>query len=239
MKKSLYLLCVVVVFSGLLCSSALALTPIGPPVATLDRGQFATGFSWAHSKFDLEGTVLGLSVTVEDIELDTYMANLFFGLDDAVELQIDIGASRYDDDAFTSSGDFAGGFGVKTTFAKQDKLKWGAAFMMHWFEASGSGVTLGIPWTEKDDWTEIQIAVGPSYEDGALRLYGGPFLHFIDGEAEGTIAGVPVSGDFEEDSSFGGFVGANVELSNNITLGVEYQITGSAQAVCASIRFAF
>ena len=238
MKKLLYLLSVIVL-SGLLSSSALALTPIGPPVATLDRGQFAAGFGYSHSKGDFKAKVLGFSFTVEDVELDTYMANLLFGLDEAVELQIDLGATNYDDGDMSSSGDFAGGFGVKTTFAKQDKLKWGVAFAMHWFEASDSGVTLGIPWTEKDDWTEIQIALGPSYEDGPLRLYGGPFLHFIDGDAEGTIAGIKVSGDFEEDSNFGGFLGAQVDISDNTTLGIEYQQTGSADVIAASILFRF
>jgi len=237
MKKSLYLLSVVV--SGLLSSSALALTPIGPPVATLKRGQFATGFSYSHSKFDIEGTVLGLSLTIEDVEVETYMVNLLFGLDESFELQFDLGASMGEYDEFGSSGDFAGGFGLKTTFAEQDKVKWGAAFMMHWYEANGSGVTLGIPWTEEDDWTEIQIALGPSYKDGPLCLYGGPLLHFIDGDAEGTIAGIPISGDIEQDSIFGGFVGANVDLSKNITFGIEYQITGSSQAIGASIHFAF
>lgn len=41
MKTLLYLLSIIVAF--LLSSSAQALTPIGPPVATLDRGQFAAG----------------------------------------------------------------------------------------------------------------------------------------------------------------------------------------------------
>jgi len=239
MKTVLYLSSVFVVVACLLSSSALALTPFGPPVATLDKGQFAAGFGYAHSKGNIEFDVLGITGTVDDIEFDTYMANLFFGLDEVVELQIDLGASRYDDGDMSSSGDFAGGFGVKTTFAQQDKLKVGAAFMMHWYEASDSGVMLGIPWTEKDDWTEIQIAVGPSYEDGPWRLYGGPFLHFIDGDAEGTIPGIKVSGDFEEDSNFGGFLGAQFDINDNTTLGIEYLFTGSDYGLGASIRFAF
>ena len=239
MKKSLYLLCFVFVLPGLLNSNSLALTPIGSPLATLDRGQFAAGFGYAYSKGEWEGHVFGLTVTVEDIELDTYMANLCFGLDDAVELQIDLGATTYDDGDMTSSGDFAGGVGLKITFAEHDKVKLGSAFMIHWYEASDSGVTLGIPWTENDDWTEIQIAVGPSYENGRLRLYGGPFLHFIDGDADGTIAGFPVSGDFEEESNVGGFVGAQLDLDDNTRLGIEYLFTGSDYGIGASIRFAF
>ncbi|MBA7542516.1 hypothetical protein ES705_34839 [subsurface metagenome] len=239
MKKSLCLLCVVVVVSGLCSSSAQALTPIGPPVATLDRGQFAAGFGYSHSSFDLKVSALGITVIAEDQELDTYMANLCFGLDDAVELQIDLGANRYDDDDGNTSDDFAGGFGVKTTFAKQDKLEFGAAFMMHWYEASPSGEYLGIPWSEENEWTEIQVAIGPCYKDGPWCLYGGPFLHFIDGEGDANVGGFEFSGDFEEDSNFGGFVGFQVDLDDNTTFGFEYQQTGSANGLGANIRFKF
>jgi len=238
MKTVLYLLSVVVL-SGLLSSSALALTPIGPPAATLDKGQFAAGSSFSWSKGDIEATVLGLSFTLKDVELDTYMANLVFGITQDLELQFDLGASSYDDGDYSSSGDFAGGLVVRSTFFEQDKVKWGAAFAAHWYEASGSGVTLGIPWEEKDRWTELQIALGPSYKEDRCCLYGGPFLHFINGDAEGTIAGVPVSGDFEEDSMFGGFVGAKIEISKNTDLGIEYMFTGSAQAVGLSMLWRF
>jgi hypothetical protein len=98
---------------------------------------------------------------------------------------------------------------------------------------------LGIPWTEKDKWTELQIAIGPSYTGDRFCLYGGPFLHFINGDAEGTIAGIPVSGDFEEDSNFGGFIGAQIEIAENTTFAVEYQMTGSAESVGLSMLWRF
>lgn len=218
---------------------AVALTPLGPPAATLEKGQFAAGFGYSWSEGDLEATLLGIDLTVKDVEVDTYMANLVFGVTEGLELQIDLGVSQTDMEDFESTGDFAGGFVLRSTFAQTDKIKWGVASSMHWYEASGSGVTLGIPWTEDDDWTEIQIAIGPSYSDKRFCLYGGPFLHFIDGDVEGTIAGIPVSGDFEEDSNFGGFVGAQIEIAENTTLGIEYQLTGSAQAVGLSILFRF
>lgn len=224
-----------------LCAAgqAFALTPMGPPVATLEQGEFAAGFGYSHSKGDLEGTVLGFSVMLEDVELDTYMANLVFGIVEGWELQIDLGASSYEDDDYRSSGDFAGGFILRSTFAKTDKVEWGVASSVHWYEASGSGETMGIPWVEKDTWTEVQIAVGPTYTEDRWCLYGGTLLHFINGDAEGTIAGVPVSGDFEEDSMFGGFVGAQIEIAKDTTLGIEYQQTGSANAVGVSILWRF
>lgn len=238
MKNVLYLLSVVVV-AGLLSSSAQAQTPIGPPVATLDAGQFAAGFSYGYSKGDVKGTVFGISVTVEDIEVDTYMANLFFGAHEDWEFQIDLGASSYEDMDFSSTGDFAIGFGIKNTFAKQDKVKWGTAFTAHWYEAGASGVTLGIPWTEEVSWSEIKIAVGPSYTEDRWCLYGGPLFLFIDGEGEYTVAGLSFSAEFEEEDNVGGYVGAQIEIAENTDFGIEYQQIGSGNVLAASIRFRF
>jgi len=239
MKTVLYLLCFAVVLSGLLSSSALGQSPIGPPVASLDQGQFAAGFSYGHSKGDVKGTVLGTSVTVEDIEVNSYMVNLIFGVLENWEFQIDLGASDYDDVDLNSSGDFAFGFGVKTTFAEQDKVKWGAAVLAHWYEAGASGVDFGIPWTEDISWSEIKLAVGPSYKEARFCLYGGPFLQFIDGEGDYTVGGFSYSGDFEEDSMFGGFVGAQIDFIRDVVLGVEGQLTGSGSAVVVSILWTF
>lgn len=238
MKNVLYLLCIVVV-AGLLSSSAQALTPIGPPAATLDKGQFAAGFDYTQSKTDIEISGYGITAIVPDCELNTKMANLVFGISKDLELQIDLGTSSYEEDDVSSSGDFAWGFVLRSTFAQQDKVKWGVATSAHWYEASGSGVDFGIPWTETDNWCELQFAVGPSYSDKRFCLYGGPFLHFIDGEAKGTFAGIPISADFEQDSIFGGFIGARIEFAENMELGFEYLNTGSAQAVGLNIRFRF
>ena len=238
MRILLYLFSVVVV-ACLLSSSALALTPIGPPTATLDEGQFAAGLGYSYSKGDVEGTLLGITITVEDVELNTYMANMVYGIAPNWEVQIDLGVSDYDDGDLTSTGDFAWGVGVRNTFWQKEKTKCGAVIMAHWYKASGSGITLGIPWEEEDSWSEIQIAFGPSYKDGAWCLYGGPFLHYIHGEAKGTIAGVRVSGDFQQDSVFGGFVGLQVELAANTMLGVEFQLTGSAHALGLGMLWRF
>jgi len=238
MKILLYLLSVVVVCC-LLSSSALAQTPIGPPVATLDAGQFAAGFSFGYSKGDVVGTVAGVSVIVKDIEVDTYMANLVFGLHEDWEIQIDIGASSYEDMDFSSTGDCAWGFGVKNTFAKQGNVYWGLAVTAHWFEAGDNYEVGELPRSEKVDWSEVKIAIGPSFEEGPLRFYGGPFLQFIDGKGKYTLGPISYSGDFEEDEQFGGFVGANIELNENTTFGAEYQFTGSGQTIGATIRFRF
>jgi len=218
---------------------ALGLTLIGPPAATLDEREYAAGFSYCKSQEDIEVTALGVTVTDKDVKVDTYMANMMLGLGQGWELQVDLGVSETEYYDLESTEDFTVGFAVKKTFWEREKIKWGAALAIHGYRASESGVELGVPWTEEDKWHEVQIAVGPSYNDGTWCLYGGPFLHFIRGGYDLSEDGVDVSGDFEEDSMVGGFVGVQVDLGKNAKMGFEYQRTGSADAIGASILFRF
>lgn len=218
---------------------AFALTPMGPPVATLELGKFAAGFGYSNSQGDVKVTVLEDSYTLKDVELDTYMANLVFGIAEDLELQIDLGALSYEDEDLSSSGDFAGGLVLRSTFAQTDKVKWGVASSVHWYQTKASTEYMGFKYREKATWTEIQIAIGPSYTEDRWCLYGGPFMHFIKGNVESSVAGFSVSGDFEEDSNFGGFVGARIEIAKNTEMGIEYQRTGSDDAVGVSILWRF
>lgn len=230
----LKMLCFVVLFD-LLSSSVLALTPLGPPVVTLDKGEYAIGFGYSQSKSDMEAHMYGSTFAIEDVELDAYMVNFIFGLNENVEFQIDLGISDYDYDNFSSSDDFAGGFAIKTTLSKSDKIEWGAAFTMHWYEANSSKLITGMPWTEEAKWTEIQVAFGPSYKNGVLRLYGGPFLNWVDGDAKVMVGNVDVSGEIQHESIFGGFVGTQFDVTDNAVLGFEYQLTSSGDAI--TVRF--
>lgn len=239
MKNVLYLLCFVVV-AGLLSSSALALSPIGVPAASLDRGEFAAGFGFSRSEMDVEFEFIGITVTSEDNELDTYMANLLWGLDKSWEFQLDLGLSEAEYlDGSSSSGDFAWGLGVKTTWLDDEKFKLGSVCAIHFYDSYTSGSDLGVAWKEHDEWLELQIAVGPSYDFGPVCLYGGPFLHIIDGEAELSFNGSDFSDDFEQADIFGGFAGARFDLNESASLGIEYQLTGSADAFCVSFLWKF
>lgn len=239
MKKLLCLLCVAVA-AGLLSSSARAMAPIGVPAASLDSLQFAAGIGFSRSVMDVEFEILGINVTSEDNELETYMANLIWGLDKSWEFQIDLGLSEAEyEDGSSSSGDFACGFGLKTTWVERGKLKVGSAVTLHFYESHTSGYDLGVLWSEENDWIELKIAVGPSYDFGSVCLYGGPFLHFIDGQADVTISGFEFSDDFEQDDIFGGFAGAQFDLSETSSAFIEYQMTGSASAIAGGIVWRF
>ncbi|MBN2130001.1 MAG: hypothetical protein JW741_10915 [Sedimentisphaerales bacterium] len=100
------------------------------------------------------------------------------------------------------------------------------------------------------DYYEMQIAVGPTWQamDG-LCIYGGPFVHLVSGDLdvdyseswavydnpEGT--GTPIdegsesgsdSGDLEEESSFGGYVGAQFDVTEQMQVFAEVMFTGDA-----------
>jgi len=234
MKK---LLTAIMVFCA--AGQVFALTPLGPPAATLEQGKFAAGFGYGWSEVDIVGNTMGFDVDIPDVEHDTYMANLIWGINKDWEFQIDLGVLEQAGFEGESQGDFVLGWVLRSTFGNTGKIKWGGATSLHWHQNSDSGVMNGFSFEGECDWFEMQIAVGPSYKDGAWCLYGGPFLHFIKGDGTLTIGGFRESFEIEQDSIFGGFVGARVDLNDNIALGIEYQQTGSAQAVGASIRFLF
>jgi len=239
MKTVSYLLSVIVVVCGLLSSSAQALTPFGVPAATLEQDQFAVGFGFSQSTMDVEVSALGFQAIAKDADVDTYMANLIFGAHKDWEFQIDLGVSNSEYAGYSSNGDFAGGFLVRTTAWQDDKFKLGSVVAVHFYEASTSGFDFGVDWQETDKWTEVQVAIGPSYDFGSLCLYGGPFLHIIDGTGEYSENGFSFSGDIEQEDMFGGFVGVTFEPGDQAIFGIEYQKTGSADALAFSVRWRF
>jgi len=101
------------------------------------------------------------------------------------------------------------------------------------------------------DYYEMQIAVGPTWQAmEGLCIYGGPFLHIVSGDlddkwnetyadydnAQGT--GSPLSGpftdagkesaDLEEESTFGGYVGTQLDVTEQFKAFAEVMFTGDA-----------
>jgi hypothetical protein len=83
---------------------------------------------------------------------------------------------------------------------------------------------------------EVQFAIGATYTaPNGTSIYGGPFLHFVDGEIEDTFIRArgytpEYKWDIDESSTFGGYLGTQLYLSENSFLNVEYQRTGGADA---------
>ena len=105
---------------------------------------------------------------------------------------------------------------------------------------------------------DIVIAVGPTVDMGGWRLYGGPFYYYLSGDIErkyesttvgtgptdvgytGTYSEVETdssSADLDADSNFGGYIGAQVDISKTCNATLEFAATGDGWGVGAGLTF--
>jgi hypothetical protein len=235
MKKQKFLVVILLVFG--LSGTVQALGPLGPPTAGLKTGQWGVAAEYAFSDSDVEVSAFGLSDTLEGVKSNVFLGQIGYGLSDDWELYGLVGAADHecdDLDPIEFDYDIAYGFGTKFTFAKDETLAWGVLFEMGWRQGDDSlyGVDVDI------DYYEIFVAVGPTWKAAeGVRIYGGPFFYMLDGEIDTSISGL--SADLEEESNFGGYVGAEFDLCPNNALYVEYQFTGDMQTIGAGINWKF
>ncbi len=204
----------------------------------------------SKTKFDIEG-----------LESNMVFANVGYGIFDNWDVFVRVGgaddsgtiAEDPPPNGGTGStytgmdGNFgiAWGVGTRATFWEDGNVTWGGLFQATWLDPGESDVDLkGDPAYTGDadlDFWEIQIAAGPTVEFDKFRVYGGPFLHFVSGNLDisgrtvdqpGSIpVTMTVSQDVEEQSIFGGYVGAQWLMDANTLCNVEFQATGDAWAV--------
>jgi hypothetical protein len=272
-KKRLFVLSVIIfVCSG---PAGFALDPMGPPLANMEPGQYQVGFDFSYSNMDLQlhngvwtetldGVFLdwgdAVDLKLKDFEVNRGYANLGYGISEKVEAFFRLGVTRAefgdslweDNEKFDSESEPAIGFGLKATFLDEGNIQLGGLIQFNW--ADYDGRLSASHWAGSDfvevDTAEAQIAVGMNCMlSERLSVYGGPFLHFLDGELYDTFSEVdPNTGgllsseylwDIEQDSAFGGYLGARMELSQNCFLSVEFQHTAAADAFGASIAWRF
>lgn len=242
MEKKMLLFAVVLVVANVCGSTALAVAPLGPPTAGLKTGQFRAGFDYAWAESDVELSYGGLSVTVKDTETNRFLANLGYGITDDWEVYFRLGGANIKQDEFNGDYGFAYGFGTKATFAKDTNLSWGALFQMGWTKSQDTytDTTFGLGNIDMEvDVYDIQIAVGPTYEMQGWRIYGGPMLYFLEGDLDFKAAGVSGSIDIEEESVFGGYIGAEFDLAENYLMYIDGQFTGDSVVIGVGIAWKF
>lgn len=251
MKNRIMLLCVVLV--GLCGSTALALDPMGPPASGLNQGQFSLGYEFSSSEVDLYRSHSYYSEdTAFDTEMKKHYARLGYGISEKTEGFVRLGISDFDYERGAGSGTWKGddsgafalGVGLKTTFHEDGNLKWGGLIQLSWAEYSGSRANPDASSQQTGKFettiTEIQLAAGPTYKlmEG-VSVYGGPFLHVVNGDhSHWHDSG---SGDYSvnEVSTFGAYIGAQVDLAANTALNIEYQDTGDAWALAGGVTYKF
>jgi hypothetical protein len=233
---------VVVLLMFGLAGSALALAPMGPPTAGLKTGQFRVGVEYSYSDEDMEVE----SETIDNVTSNMIFGNLGYGIMDEWEVFVRLGMANVEaDDVWGSgvdvSGDFqfAWGFGTKVTFLKQEDLNWGALFQMTWLKSEDDPLLWGTD--VEFDFYDMQIAVGPTWKlNDTFSVYGGPFVHLIEGDVDlSNDEDESVTGDLNEDSAFGGYIGTEAALSQNTSWYGEFQITGGGWGLATGINWKF
>ena len=72
---------------------------------------------------------------------------------------------------------------------------------------------------------DLLVAVGPTVDMGGWKLYGGPFYYYLNGDLDSKVtrydSGVlrfvdKESGDLRAKDNFGGYIGAQVDLTDSI-----------------------
>ena len=267
MKKEFVSLIFVFVVVGLLGSAALALDPLGPPVAGCKQDQFSAGFEFAIGDMDLEVSGPGISTAnnndavIKDADSRKYFARIGYGISDDWEIFTRLGVTdiEFEADAsssqdFDSDHEFAFGVGTKKTFVDNGDVKWGAIFQFSWAEVDDKFSNQDISFANgaiapyygvnkvELEWYEIQLALGPQWMvDEGIYLYGGPFLHFLEGDLDVETGSYESRYEYEleQESEFGGFVGCLVEIDPHIVANVEGQIMSDAWLLAVGVNWLF
>jgi hypothetical protein len=195
---------------------------------------------------------------IDNLKSNIIMARAGYGINDNWDAFVRLGLADAQGDmeqvypdcamdefkGFDGSFGFGWGFGTRATFWQDEELSWGGLFQITWLQPDDSSITLAgdteFSGKAEIDIREVQIAVGPTWRvDDNVRVYGGPFLHFIDGDLD--ISGRTVdmgdeiltetTGDIEEESQFGGYVGAHLDVDENTSCFIEFQLTGDAWGI--------
>jgi len=225
---------------------------MGPPATELKSGQWKAGVIYSFSEQDIEVSGLDIDETVDDVEINRYYAAAAVGIWDGWELNGRIGAAKVEADVasieFDGGTDFAWSWGTKITFASNEKIDWGALFQMSLLRGDKKDVDLS-DWglssssdVELSDAYEMLIAVGPTFKMEGWKLYGGPFLYLVKGDLEvkSTVSEESGTLDIEEDTMFGAYIGAQIEVAKNTCLNIEYALTvGGDWGVGAGIGWRF
>jgi hypothetical protein len=215
-------------------------------------------------KFLIEGlSIEGPStakVDIEDFKTQRHYFTVGYGLADWWELYAQVGGADVKAEleaegesmGLNFDNDFAWGWGTRITLAEQDKVKWGVSAQMNWLdtdtEKKYTEEILGeqAPITEKWDIEsfDLLVAFGPTVDMGCWKLYGGPFYYMFDGDFDITLKAFDVKGavfnaDMEEDSSFGGFIGAIFPLSQSMDWTTEFAATGDGWAIGTGLGWKF
>ena len=241
MKKKTLALVVVCLVVGMCCSNVFALNLMGPPNAGLSKGQWEFGADYSMSEFALDfdfnssNTITYPDKTRDKMKMDDISGRIGYGIKEWVDGFVRFGMAdiKNSEDGEKYDGDGTSyGVGANFTIHEQEDLEWGVQAQVSWVDTDGEWSDAGAAWVGDADvkFMQIVVALGPNYQiKEGLSIYGGPFWYLLDGEKKyketSPSAGDWEKYDLENKSDFGGFVGVQVDLHENVVLNIEYQLT--------------
>jgi len=197
---------------------------------------------WKHTNSRGDPALM-MPFEFEDVKTSFYYATLGYGLTDNLEVYgrlgiADIkGRARWPESGtdwgINFDNDLAWGIGARYTFHQQDKVRWGVTAQMNWIDTSWDRKETSIDYgsikrTLDFSAYDLLVAVGPTVDMGGWKLYGGPFFYMFDGDFDyketwtGDGGGWEKgSAEVEEDGSFGGYVGAAIQLAEKVDVTFE------------------
>lgn len=237
-----------VLLAAINCASvALCAGPLGPPTAMLKQGQFGIAAEYAHSDSDWEVTGPVINGKMNDVKSNMFLAQPAYGLTDDWEIYALLGAADTGWEDFDGGYEFAYGFGTKITFEKTENTSWGLLFELQWNKNSDSGTmdltdvnAVSADYSVDVRYYDITIALGPTWKvNEGLRLYGGPFFYVLEGDIDVEGSGIDASADLSEDTMFGGYVGAELDLCPSSSWYGEFRFTGGMWTFGTGIGWKF
>ena len=200
------------------------------------------------------------SQIIDNFKVNTLYVTVGYGIFENCEANLRMGvANAKFGDTFWNEGEefdndynFAIGAGFKATFWQGFDWKIGGLVQINRTELDGeidsSSWTVPQPNYVEMTKTEMQIAMGVTYMwTGWLTLYGGPYARFISGDFDykfnritGPIMGSGIySWDINEGPTYGGYIGAQIQLPKNSFANFEYQHDSDADVFGASIALKY
>ncbi len=205
---------------------------------------------------------------IEDLASNMAFANLAYGVCDNWNIFVRVGAADASDDltlppadsgALEQQDGFDGGYGLalgagtRATFCRWGPWSFGGLMQVTWFQPGDSDFEIDDPFIEDETWSgdveldywQTQVSLAAAYEAEMWRIWGGPFLQFINGDmdfdGQVSIAGetgpLSWSSDLDEASQIGVHVGGGLDLSEQLNLWVEGQMTGDSWLIGLGIAF--
>jgi hypothetical protein len=210
---------VVITIVVLFGSPVWALTYMGQPASDVKQGELFLGFDYSNSEVDFEFRGDTQNGILANVDSDLYLGRAGIGVMDGFEVFGRFGVGEIEELGTES----VWGLGSRVTFIEKDDVSWGALFQLTSLNAEETGRLGGGTLDGDFDVYEYQFAIGPTFDD---TVYFGPFVHFVDGDADLASLG---SVDIEQESEFGLYIGIMWELGDNTTLNIEFQGTDDAK----------